>query len=58
MAMIVGWIFRRLTAFISSIFKFKDAKAVIMQSEIEKLNTKLIKLLGQEDEFVVSLNSK
>lgn len=29
-----------------------------MQSEIEKLNTKLIKLLGQEDEFVVSLNSK
>lgn len=33
-------------------------KVVLVQSEVEKLNTKLVKLFQQEDEFVVSLNGE
>lgn len=50
--------YRKLTAFLSRIFKFKDTKEVSVQSEVEKLNTKLLKLFQQEDEFVVSLNGE
>jgi len=50
--------YRKLTAFLSRIIRFKGTKGVIVQSEVEKLNTKLVKLFKQEDEFVVSLNGE
>jgi hypothetical protein len=50
--------YRKLIAFLSRIFKFKDTKEARVPSEVEKLNTKLVKLFQQEDEFVVSLNGE
>lgn len=50
--------YRKLTAFLSRIIRFKGTKDVMVQSEVEKLNTKLVKLFKQEDEFVVSLNGE
>ena len=50
--------YRKLIVFLSRIIRFKGTKDVIVQSEVEKLNTKLVKLFQQEDEFVVSLNGE